>query len=176
MEARSAYTGATTESPMRAKDTSMTGNLYFGGIPTEPDVKALRDAYPETEMTPNSVIPYEEVEAVIGVQKDSARFRTVTDRWRAVVQQENKALVIGTERGVGFKVLTNHQKLNLSNAKLKTAARSARRSYALTAKVQTDQLTEEERERLTTIQRRSAAFLASQQIKSKETDLPSLED
>lgn len=152
----------------------MSDKVFFGGVPTDPEVRQLRDAYPDADLQPGAVIPYDDAAAVIGSPKDSARFRTVTTRWRSMVERESGKIVIGTEHGVGFKVLDNVQKISLGNAKLASAVKSSRRAYILTARVETKGLSQEEKDRLLLLQRRSGALLATAQIKSA-ADLPSLE-
>lgn len=153
----------------------MADKLFFGGIPTEPDVRALREAYPEKDMKTGTLIPYADVAKLIHCDKDSSRFHTVTSRWRRMVEREADRIVIGTEANVGFKVLDNSQKLDLGHSKLTSAVRSTRRAFILTSRVEIKALTEEERERLTNLQRRSAAVLGAAQIKAT-AQLPSLGD
>lgn len=146
---------------------------FFGGVPTEPEVRALRDAYPDSEMKAGTVIPYEDVEKVIGSKKESNRFRCVTARWRGMVERETGRVVLGVEPGVGFKVLDPAQKIDLGHAKLASAVRHSRRAYVLTARVETAGLSDDEKGRLMVLQRRSAALIATAQIKST-ADLPKL--
>jgi len=152
----------------------MSQEQYFGGIPTEPDVNKLREQYPESSMDLGAVIPYGDVARVIGCRKDSSRFKTVTNRWRRLVERETGTIVIGTERGVGFKILDNQQKLNVSSSLLDQSVRRSRRAYQVTGRINLRQLSDEDRERLLAIQQRTAAVVATAQIQST-TDLPSLE-
>ena len=152
----------------------MSQEQYFGGIPTEPDVNRLRDQFPDSGMESGQVISYEEVERLIDCRKGSARFQTVTSRWRRLVERETGRIIIGTERGVGFKVLDNQQKLNLSSDTFRQAIRRSRRAYQVTGRINLRQLSEDERQRLLGIQQRTAAVVATAQIQST-TDLPSLE-
>lgn len=151
----------------------MPGKLFFGGVPTDPEINMLRERYPVADMSPGQVIPYKEVAEVIGCPHGEHRFKTVTGRWRRLVENETQTVVIGTERGVGFKVLDNTGKIDLGQSKLVTAVRSARRSYKLTATVR-GPVNDEDKERLTQLQRRSGALLATAQIKST-VELPKLE-
>ena len=151
----------------------MKDNVFFGGVPTEPDVKALRETWPDSAMEAGQVIPYDAVAKVIGSKRESARFRTVTSRWRALVERETGRIVIGVELGVGFKVLDNTQKIDLGHSHLASAVRQSRRAYRLTATVDTKGLDEQDRDRLTLLQRRSGALLATAQIKGTAA-LPTL--
>lgn len=153
----------------------MKQGMYFGGLPTEPDIKKLRDAFPDDALEPGRIIEYSDVAKVIGESVGSNRFKTITSRWRRLVENETGSIVIGTEPGQGFKILEEHEKLNLSGNKLMTAARCARRSYQVTGRVTVKNLSEEDRNRMLTLQKRSAALIATVQIK-RTSELPTLED
>lgn len=160
---------------LEPKEPDMSDNVFFGGVPTDPEVRQLREAYPESEMEPGHVIPYDDVAKVINTGKATNRFRSVTTRWRNIVERETGRIVIGTEAGVGFKVLDNSQKIDLGHSKLASAVKSSRRAYLLTARVETRGLSQEERDRLLVLQRRSASLIATAQIKST-AELPTLEE
>ncbi len=55
-------------------------NLFFGGIPTAPDVDALIQEFEVPKV--GTLISYSNVSKVIGVLKDKSRFKTVTGVWR----------------------------------------------------------------------------------------------
>jgi hypothetical protein len=142
-------------------------HLHFGGVPTDPDIRRIRQEHPDHTLTPGTLIRYEDVERLIQTGRDTARFRTVTDKWRRQVEDETGSVVIGTEPGLGFKVLTEAEKLNLGYDKLRSAARSARRSYVVAGRVSVSQLSEEDRERHRVLQQRNAAVISAAQVKSK---------
>lgn len=56
--------------------------IFLGGVPTEPDVTALNEAFPVSELLPGKFIEYSQISAVINVSPRSSRFKTVLDRWR----------------------------------------------------------------------------------------------
>lgn len=59
--------------------------LFLSGVPTEPDVNTLINAYGLTP-DPAATIPYADVAALIGVTVESHRFRTVTSAWRKALR------------------------------------------------------------------------------------------
>ncbi|CUW38817.1 protein of unknown function [Magnetospirillum sp. XM-1] len=150
-------------------------SVFFGGVPTDPDVRAIREAYPEADLPVGMVIPYHDVAGLLGVSVNSKRFRTVTWRWRRRVEAETDSLVIGVEKGVGFKVLSASEKLDASVAKLGSAVKAARRSYSLSGRVSVTEISQEERDRLMWVQRNSAALISTANTRSK-TALPSIEE
>jgi hypothetical protein len=150
--------------------------LVFGGIPTDMDVKKIREAFPDDELQEGQVIPYATISDIIGNAKDANRFRSVTNRWRKLVEKDSQKF-IGTEPGVGFKVLKDGEKLELSGSKLRSAVKSVRRSYVVAGHVDTKRLDEEERGRYDMLCSRHAKLLAAAQVRGqKEEDLPSITD
>lgn len=147
---------------------------FFGGVPTDVDVKTLRDTYPESQMEAGQVIPYREVERLLNERKDSHRWKGVTNRWRKIVENET-GIVVGVERGEGFKVLEEPEKVDLSGSKLRSAARAARRSYEVGNRVNARLLSEEDRHRLDFYTTKSSKVIAASQIKSRKKLLPDLE-
>ncbi len=152
---------------------SRVQKVYFGGIPTEPDVRRIRERFPDDQLVVGQVIPYSEVATIIQAPYRSARFVCVTQRWRILVEKD-RGLVIGVEKSEGFKVLDDHQKLDLSGDKLRTAVKQARRSFTLVGMVDRRNLSDEERSRMEHYNNRSAAMISVAQRRSAGTTLPSL--
>jgi hypothetical protein len=146
---------------------------FFAGVPTDLDVKRLREKWPFDEMEIGDLIPYEDVEEVLGMDRKTYLFKTVTLTWRKKALNETP-YVIGTERGVGFKVLNDSETADLSGNKLKYAAKSMRTSIFFAARVDTKNLTQEERARLQLNGDRASKALSTLQIKST-TQLPEME-
>ena len=139
---------------------------YFGGVPTDIEIKQLREAYPDVELTPGRVISYEDIESLIGTERGTARWQAVTNRWRRIVENATEK-VIGTDPGIGFKVLVEGEKVMLSTSKLRTAGRMARRSYVVASRVDIKALTEQEKTEYDHAVRRSAALLQAARLKSR---------
>ncbi len=56
-----------------------TTQMYFGGLPTEPDVQRLCTA---VDPTPGTEITYDQLAALLEIDKHSRRFRTILRAWR----------------------------------------------------------------------------------------------
>lgn len=145
---------------------------YFGGIPTDHEVRLLRQQYPDHELAEGMIIPYHDVEILVECGQQSSRYRTITDRWRRKVEDES-GIVIGTQPGKGFLVLNDHEKLDLSSNKLKTAIRASARSREVSHLIDRRQLPGESIKRLDQIERKSADIMAIGQIK-RPPGLPSM--
>lgn len=112
--------------------------VFFGGTPTEPDVRALREHFGVPEE--GRIMTYEEVERVVGSPRESCRFKTVTDAWRRLIYQEHNRIV-GVARGEGFYVLTPSERVDHGRAKIVQGGRKIR--------IGLDRLVTTDRERLT---------------------------
>jgi hypothetical protein len=96
--------GSQWETTDNHKGEIMTDKTYqLGeGMPTAPDVAALQKQWPELKI--GDRIPYGDVEAIIGHEWRSSRFRCVTEVWRR--RELDKGLVIGCIPGEAFYVLS----------------------------------------------------------------------
>jgi hypothetical protein len=72
------------------------------GVPTELDVKKLLDAYPSPQ--PDVVIPWIDLENLLGYTRTSIRFKTVVSAWRKRIY-DNLNLHTEAVRGEGLKVV-----------------------------------------------------------------------
>jgi len=143
--------------------------LYFGGIPTEPDVKKIRERWPDDSLKVGQVITDEDMQNLILCDYGTSRFRTVTHAWRKAL--ELAGILIGRERGVGFLVLNDSEKLDLQEGKVKTSVRAMKRSREIGTHVDRKKLTDEERTRQDFLDVKAANALLSLQTQSR-AELP----
>jgi hypothetical protein len=146
--------------------------VFFGGVPTDIDLRLLREAFPPAELTVGRLLPYPSVARAIKSEVGSCRYKTVTNRWRKVLESEH-GLIVGTKAGEGFIVLDDHEKLDLSSSKIRSSRRAARRSLQVAAKIDRKALTEPEQREHDLNTLRAAAITATAQIR-KALDMPSL--
>lgn len=131
--------------------------IFLGGVPTEPDVTALNEAFPVSELLPGKFIEYSQISAVINVSPRSSRFKTVLDRWRKATEREH-GIVTKCRQGEGIEVLDDKGKLTFAGDKLHSAARLARRSGQIAARVDISGLSGQERDALLKLERKNAAI------------------
>lgn len=86
-------------------------NLFFGGVPVEPDETKLKEAYPDMALHVGQIIPYAKIEKIIGVKHGTSRFKTVTTSWRDGVQLRTGHVVDPDIALSSFRVLTEEEKL-----------------------------------------------------------------
>ena len=94
------------------------------GLPTGPDVAIIRKEY--QDLSHGDEIPYENLEQLLGLKRNTSRFRAVTDAWRRQLK-EQQGLVIGCAREHGFYVATPEQIVSTTTETLAQIGRKARR-------------------------------------------------
>jgi len=146
--------------------------LYFGGLPTDIELNKLKDAYPVNVLTVGHFIPYGEIEMLLGIAWRESRFKTVTNRWRRVVESETN-IFLNPDPGEGFRVLSDAEKLALSGKKIGTAGKCARRAFVINSRIDRKQLTDEEKAVSDHFTGVSAKIHAASQIKN-QIELPKM--
>jgi hypothetical protein len=146
--------------------------VFFGGVPTDIDIRTLREAFPESKMAPGVKISYDKVAELLDVESRSYRFRTVTHRWRRLVEKDT-GIVIGAGNGT-FVVMDDHEKLDLSVSKLRASYRSVRRSVTVAGLTDRKVLTTEEQKKYDALTAKQKAMLAAAQVRGAQKELPSL--
>ena len=97
------------------------------GISTAPDVRKIRDRYPDSQLVEGKTeIPKEEIASLLYVDEYSARFRTVTNAWRKQVQKDSSKII--ALRDGKFIVLDDSGKLGVVKSDLSQAGKKIRRA------------------------------------------------
>jgi hypothetical protein len=138
--------------------------MFFNGIPTGTDVRRLRAAFPDETLKPGTIIPHSEVATVINTPVGSPRYLTITNIWRKIVESETDK-IIGVERGQGFKVLSEGEKVFLSGNKLRSSGRMARRAFVIAGRVDLKQLSDQERVEYDHSTKRAVAIMQAAKLK-----------
>lgn len=146
--------------------------VFMGGVPTDIEIRRLREKYPETDLAEGQIITHEEIESIIQERRDSYRYKTVTLRWRKLVEHLS-GKILGPVLGVGLKVLNDGEKVTLSSSKLKSAGRLSRRSYNVLSLVDTKALNKQELVEYDHSLKNSASIMMISKLKSK-TILPAI--
>ncbi len=102
----------------------MSQVLVEGGVPVAPDVNRIREAFPDRSLEAGQIIYHGYVQELLGEPPESARYRTVTNRWRRDVE-DSVGKVILAVRGVGFIVADDHAKSESEGKRLKKGYLSA---------------------------------------------------
>jgi hypothetical protein len=146
--------------------------MMFIGMPTNIEIKALNERWPESEMESGDVFSYEDVASTIGADPGSFRFKTVTSRWRSIVER-NTGKRIGTDKAGHFKVLTDSEKLMAIESKRRSISRQGRKNLVRVSYVDRKKLSGDERARLDHVMLAEGNALAASQLR-KRIELPEM--
>jgi hypothetical protein len=117
-------------------------SVHFAGVPTAPDVEKLEARFKIPEE--GEVIPWKEIENVIGLGKGTSRFGTVVDAWRKRMFAKHN-VVIGAERGKGLVRLTHDGRMDHCASKTKGMARTLTRVVRVASSTDKSRLSPENR-------------------------------
>ena len=145
--------------------------LFKIGLPTDLDVKRLRERYPDNQLLPGVTIQYADIYPIIGVKEDNGRFKSVTYAWRKKLLSESGIILKAQDKK--FMVCDNVEKAQLAVDKTKMAARAVRRSSIIGKLVDRKALSEDQLKRFDFSQRFNASVTALQTIKH-QAELPTI--
>lgn len=146
--------------------------VFFGGVPTSIDIRKLQEQWPETEMKAGDTFPYEEIEIVISEGRSTNRFKTITNRWRNIVER-NTGKRINPDGLNGFKVLTESEKLAAIEGKRRSIEKQGRRNLVRAGFVERKSLNNDERRRLDHVVLNEKNALAVKQLR-QPLELPEM--
>lgn len=88
-------------------------HMYFGGVPTAIEVDKLLKTYSTVEV--GRIITHEEIEALVGVERarNLSRYHTITTRFAAKIFRQYNVRLLSL-RGVGYRVLSPNERVDLS--------------------------------------------------------------
>lgn len=109
------------------------GKMFLGGMPTEFDVKKLLEAFPSIKE--GDTFEHGNVEQIIGVTRNSSRYKSITQAWRKnLLRNENKQ--VDAIPGFGFKCMSPDERISGGvkgmNSGVKKIARSCNKALRVT--------------------------------------------
>lgn len=149
------------------------GRVFFGGLPTDVEIRALRERWPESHMEPGDFVGYGEIASVIGADKGTSRYSVVVNRWRRIVERET-GKILKAQRGEGFRVLSETEKVDLTEDTAASGDRRYRRAWKVSATVDVKEVSDDDKARLAHVQNKCAAILTSKLIRGTGTAMPDL--
>lgn len=148
--------------------------LYFGGMPTEPDVRKIREAFPTKEMMVGQIITKAQIETILDLSADENRFSTVVSKWRKEIKAATGTIMLQSVPG-GFQVMDAKQKIHYSESKMRSSRRAAVRSLNGIACIDDfDAMSEEDKRRALAVQGRAATILAVDQVRNRKMNADNL--
>jgi hypothetical protein len=97
----------------------------FAGLDTSAEVNQLLSGI---VVTPGTTIAHEAVEEILGLERRSTRYHTITTRWRRALRRTQNIDMQGIP-GVGFRVLSEPERLDISVRDFTRSARGMHRAY-----------------------------------------------
>jgi hypothetical protein len=142
----------------------MTTTLYFGGIPTGPDVKRLLERFGSPAP---GLIPYEEIERAIDERRGHSRFRTVVIAWRHRLLRESN-IATRAEAGEGIRILTEPERVDEGKRMIGLSARRVLAQHRWNLMIDVTKLDELARRKHDHLVRYSLALATSAQTGMKQ--------
>lgn len=136
---------------------SKKGKLFYGGIPTGPDVERLM----MLDISPGDSIEYAVIENTISVSRKDSRFYTVTRVWREQLLRDRRLHVVPC--GGAFRALTPNEAISERIRGMHRIGRAAGREVRKVELIDLHALSDNELYQHRLIQRSARALLAAAQ-------------
>lgn len=138
--------------------------LVVGGMPTEPDVKRLIEAFPSPKI--GEIITHQQIVSVIGAAPGSTRYRTVVTAWRRQLFRQHN---IDTKAvpGIGIAFLTASERVTESIRGYSAHVRGIRRDVRRIRSVRAEELTDQQQRATEHATRHMEATLSQARTDSK---------
>lgn len=144
-------------------------SIFGNGIPTEPDVKKLRDTFGVPAV--GQEIPYSAIEAAIGVNRKTHRWATVTNAWRKALDREHNVLMDAIPN-VGFRVMDPSERVVFSASTYKGGLRRIARAGNVAERTDVKGLKPEELRVRDHISRAAASLRLAAATQARELNAP----
>lgn len=123
---------------------SNNGKLYFAGMSTDNEIRALFEQFGSANK--GQIITHDQIEGIVGVRRDSHRYRTITGRFvREMLKSKN--LELACQRNEGYRVLTDSERLGKAEKDTGKTHRAMKKIHYRIATIPRGQLTTEESRR-----------------------------
>jgi len=132
-------------------------NVFSGGVPYAVDVKRLREAWPIDRLEEGVLVPHEELEAVLNLERGTQRYYGVINSWMGKIRTETGIYMVWTP-GDGVRVLAPAGILSHAETRTRQKIKQTGRAIRTFAWVQRDRLDEVGQARLDHQQRVAAAL------------------
>lgn len=143
-------------------------SLFFGGVPTGPDVDALMAEIPAE---PGTSVTYDRVAEIVGLDRTSSRWKTVTQAWRKRLFRDR--LIQTSAEGGAFHFLTADAAQDKCRGRFNTIGRAVGRNRLRVEAIDpTDLTTEQKRTEHGLLQRETRALHDAAKAAAKAIALP----
>ena len=108
--------------------------MFFGGMPTGPDVRKLMKAF--AALSEGDEITHESVESVLEIVRRDSRYKTVTTAWRRQLLKDRN-IELAAIANIGFRALTPSERVSGAVAGIRYGVRKVARSVNKVTSVET---------------------------------------
>ncbi len=117
--------------------------LYFGGVPTAPDVAKIMNAIGVP--AEGDTIEWVRLESITGCTRDSSRYASIVHAWRRKLWTENNLLLIAVA-GVGLKVANPAERIEAASKKAKHGKKAIMVASVIADRTDANRLTSPQKE------------------------------
>lgn len=142
---------------------------------TDSEIKRIEQVIPAEILLPGKNVLHEELERVLDLTRDQSRYRSVTGRWRRLLQEQH-GIVLKAVQGEGFRVLTEAEKVSKATGQIEGIGRAIIRTGKTLQTVDTSKLSGLDRGVYNHQTKRLSILASSADQKRFKAPLPSLED
>jgi hypothetical protein len=143
--------------------------VFFGGVPTAPDVRLLRERYPALQG--GDEVSYAEIEQVIGVKHGTSHFRSVVKAWRSALHNDLNIDTVAVP-GAGIRCLMPNERVDASFKTFREGIRKAGRGVRRAATIRPDSVSGADAKRLEHLQLYGGRLVRDATVMIKEVALP----
>jgi hypothetical protein len=143
--------------------------VFGGGIPTEPDVKRLRDEVGTPVV--GVLVEYKIIEEALGNKKGSHRFASVVGAWRKELYREHNLLMVAIPNK-GLQAATTSRRTHVAGSKAKNCLRGICRAGDIAAKTESEGLSLDEIRARDHVVKLSAALRLTAATAAKQLKYP----
>lgn len=119
-----------------------TGTKFPMGLPTKPEVDKLINQF--RNLKPGDKIYYEQIERLIGVKKDTYRFRSIIVAWRKQLRNEYN-IELAAVMNEGYQVMNGSERIEFAAKTTKYGVKRVRRAGDVVLRTNRIDLKPEER-------------------------------
>jgi hypothetical protein len=128
---------------MSDNNTQKVTKLFFGSLPTKPDIDKIINAFPPETLTIGKFIQYDTISSLIGSKYGTSRWRTVTFTWRERMRREFNIIFLAGEKK--FTVTDSKTRLDLCSRKVATGKRCIMKASEIASSTNKKFLSEDEK-------------------------------
>lgn len=142
---------------------------------TDSEIKRIEQVIPAEILLPGKTIIHGELEGILGLTRDQSRYRSVTGRWRRLLQEQH-GIVLKAVQGEGYRVLTEAEKVGKATGQIEGIGRAIIRTGKTLQTVDVSKLSGLDRSAYGHQTKRLAILTSSVDQKRFKAPLPTLED